>query len=187
MNVGPASAATASLHAVSRDGEPAVQGTFTLSPRNTADGAQWVTAMSWQGGGLVIDHLRRVSEGVYTTTEPIPAAGKWKSLLRIANGRALRAIPIYLPNDPAIPAVGVPASAHFTRTFVREKRILQREAVGGPAGLSTVAYVLLAGIVSGWIAAIVAGMGRMGGGGGGRSRRRRRVGAASRRAIGGVS
>jgi hypothetical protein len=79
-------------------------------------------------------------------------------MVRIATGRALIAVPIYLPDDPGIPARGVPASARFSRPFEREKRILQREAVGGPAGLSTIAYLLLAAIVAAWLSAFVLGM-----------------------------
>jgi hypothetical protein len=187
MNAGPASTATASLTQTTRDGKPAVEGTFTFSPRNTADNAQWVHVIDWQGGGLVVDHLRRIAEGVYQTTQPIPVGGKWKAMVRIENGRSLRAVPVYLPNDPAIPAKGVPAAAHSTRPFVYEKAILQREAVGGPPGLATAAYLLLMAIVSGWLAAVVAGMRRMGGGGGGTAGRRGRLGAHARAPLGGVS
>jgi hypothetical protein len=167
MDAGAPGTVTASLHAVPArnlgNGDRAVQGTFTLSPRTAANGSQWVQIIDWQGGGLVVDRLRRQAEGVYATTQPIPVGGRWKAILRIANGRALRGVPVYLPDDPAIPAKGVPASAHFTRPFEREKHILQREAVGGPPGLATLAYVLLLAIVGGWLAAIVAGMARMAG------------------------
>jgi hypothetical protein len=199
MNAGAPGAATASLHTVqgslhiasgslhtapgslhSVRASPAVgaggpevsrsiQGTFTLSPRTMADDAQWVQIIDWQGGGLVVDRLRRLAAGAYATTQPIPVGGKWKAILRVANGRSLRGVPVYLPNDPAIPAVGAPASAHFTRPFEREKHILQREAVGGPAGLATIAYLLLLAIVSGWLASIVWGMRRMGLAGGARA------------------
>lgn len=83
--------------------------------------------------------------------------GNWK-ILRIANGRALRGGPIYLPNDTAIPAKGVPAAAHFTRPFEREKHILLCEAVGDPPGLATITCLLLLAIVTGWLAAMVWGM-----------------------------
>ena len=86
---------------------------------------------SWQGGGLVVDRLHRVAEGVYQTTKAIPVYGKWKTMLRLENGRGVRAVPIYLPADPAIPAKAVPARDSFTRPFVRDKKVLQREAVGG--------------------------------------------------------
>jgi hypothetical protein len=174
MDAGPPGSVTASLSSVpgsgvstaaaarSPEASRAVQGMFTFSPPSAADHAQWVQIIDWQGGGLVIDRLRRVSEGVYATTRPIPVGGKWKAILRVANGRSLRGVPVYLPNDPAIPAVGVPASAHFTRPFEREKRILQREAVGGPAALETIAYLLLVLIVAGWLGSIVLGLRHMG-------------------------
>jgi hypothetical protein len=162
MNAGaPGSAVTGSLSRLTGAPRPTVAGTFVMHQSSTAEHAQWVQIIDWQGGGLVVDRLRRVGPGIYRTTQPIPIGGKWKSILRVANGRSLRAVPIYLPRDPAIPARGVPASAHFTRPFEREKRILQREAVGGPPGLATVAYVLLLAIVAAWIGGLVWGMRRM--------------------------
>jgi hypothetical protein len=162
MNAGAPASVTASLttlsgHGATRD----VAATFRLRPASTAEGSEWVQVIDWQGGGLVVDRLRRVAPGVYRTTRPIPVGGKWKAILRVSNGRSLRGVPIYLPADPGIPARGIPASAHFTRPFQREKRILQREAIGGPAGLDTVAYLLLVAIVGGWFAALVWGMGRL--------------------------
>jgi hypothetical protein len=52
----------------------------------------------------------------------------------------LLGVPVYLPNDPAIPAKGVPARASFERPFVRAKDILQREAKEGAAGLNMLGY-----------------------------------------------
>jgi hypothetical protein len=98
-----------------------------------------------------------VADGVYRTTQPIPVYGKWKAMIRLENGRAVDAAPLYLPRDPAIPAKGVPASAHFTRPFVRDKEVLQREAKGGAPALSVIAYGVLLGIATVWL--IVLGLG----------------------------
>ena len=135
--------------------------TIKLSPRDAASDADWLTVTSWQGGGLVIDRLHRVAQGVYQTTKPIPAYGKWKAMLRLENGRGVRAMPIFLPEDRAIPAPEVPASASFTRDFVRDKKILQREAVGGSTFLQLPAYLLLALIVVVWLTAMGLGLRRM--------------------------
>ena len=43
-----------------------------LDPPQAADNAKWLTTTAWQGGGLVVDRLTRVREGVYRTNEPIP-------------------------------------------------------------------------------------------------------------------
>jgi hypothetical protein len=162
MNVGAPMSATAQLKTVNGGPHRTVMASFRLSPANAANHAQWVTVTAWQGGGLVVDRLRRTAPGVYATTQPIPVYGKWKTMLRIANGRALDAIPIYLPEDSAIPAAEVPAPDHFTRTFVRDKKILQRESVGGALWLAIPAYLLLLAIAAVWMAALAWGLRRLG-------------------------
>jgi len=109
------------------------------------------------------------------TTRPIPVYGDWKAIVRLANGRALQAAPIYLPNDPAIPAKGSPAKGQFTRTMVRDKKILEREYVGGPLWISLPAYVLLLAIAALWLVAIGIGLRRLGGGSSGARRGGRRA------------
>jgi hypothetical protein len=161
MNVGTPMSATARLSTLNAGPHRTVAATFKLSPVNAANDAQWVTVTAWQGGGLVVDRLRRSAPGVYTTTEPIPVWGKWKTMLRISRGRALDAIPIYLPNDPAIPAAEVKAPASFTRVFARDKKIMQREAIGGDMWLAIPAYMLLLAIVSLWIVALAWGLARL--------------------------
>ena len=106
-----------------------VMATVTLSPRNAADHANWLTATDWQGGGqLVTDRLERISEGVYRTTQPISVYGKWKAMIRLHKGRSLAALPIYAPEDLAIPVAGIAAPASFERAFVSDHHLLQREA-----------------------------------------------------------
>jgi hypothetical protein len=162
MSTGSPMSASAQLTTVSSGPHRTVNASFQLSPPNAAANAQWVTVTAWQGGGLVVDRLRRTGPGTYVTTEPIPVDGKWKTMLRIANGRALDAVPIYLPNDPAIPAREVAATDRFTRVFVRDKKILQREAVGGDLWLAIPAYLLLLVIVAVWMAALTWGLRRLG-------------------------
>jgi hypothetical protein len=138
-----------------------VSATIRLSPANTAKDADWLTATAWQGGGLTIDRLKRIAPGVSRTTQPIPVYGKWKAMLRLENGRGVRAVPIYLPEDRAIPAREVPATATFTRRFIRDKKVLQREAVGGTGWLALPAYLLLLGIVVLWLVALGLGLRRL--------------------------
>jgi len=117
-----------------------------LDPPQAADDAKWLTATAWQGGGLVVDRLTRVREGVYRTNEPIPVSGDWKAEFRLHSGRSLVGVPIYMPNDPAIPAKGVPARASFSRPFVRDKQILQREAKQGTGSLPLLGYAIVLAI-----------------------------------------
>lgn len=96
---------------------------------------EWVQILSWQGGagsdnpgrGLVVDRLRRVDQGHYESTKPVQAYGTWKSVLRVQDGRMLTALPIFMAADPGIGAEEVPALDTFTRPFVPEITVLQRE------------------------------------------------------------
>jgi hypothetical protein len=117
-----------------------------LDPPQAADDAKWLTTTAWQGGGLVVDRLTRVREGVYRTNQPIPVSGDWKAEFRLHSGRSLVGVPIYMPNDPAIPAKGVPARASFERPFIRDKQILQREAKQGTGSLPLVGYAIVLAI-----------------------------------------
>ena len=124
----------------SADGGRSVEATVRLDPPDAAKDARWLTATDWQGGKLIVNRLEKVGDGVYRTTQPIPVHGEWKSLIRLHTGNSLTAIPIYLPEDKAIPAKGVPATPAFTRTFIADKEILQREAKDASPGLWAVAY-----------------------------------------------
>lgn len=96
---------------------------------------EWMQVLAWQGGiggdspgrGLVVDQLRRVGPGHYVSTEPVPAHGSWKTVLRLQDGRVLTAAPIFMPADPGIGVEEVPALASFTRPFISEITVLQRE------------------------------------------------------------
>jgi hypothetical protein len=119
-----------------------------------------------------------VREGVYRTSEPIPVHGSWKAELRLHRGRSLLGLPVYLPEDPAIPAPEVKAEPQFTRTFVDETKILQRELKDDVPGWIWVAASLTVLVISlSFILALAWGLGRAAGGasGEGRPPRERRV------------
>jgi hypothetical protein len=98
-----------------------------LEPADALDDPSWVQITSWQGDGLVVTALEQTGEGAYRTTEPVPVYGDWKTMLRLHDGRALTAVPIYLPEDPAIPADEIAAEDGMTRQAIPETEILQRE------------------------------------------------------------
>ena len=143
-----------------------VRATVRLDPADGADGAEWISALAWQGGGSRLEHLRESAPGTYRTVRPVPVHGEWKAFLRLHDGRSLRALPIYMPRDSAIPAPEVPAEPAFVRSFVPDKRILQREAVGSST-LQLPAYGLLAAIAAVWLAAMTWGLNRLARGGSG--------------------
>jgi hypothetical protein len=123
-----------------------VSATVTIDPPRAARETRWLTITAWQGGGRVVDRLKPVAPGVYRTTQPIPVQADWKAMVRLHSGRSLLAAPVYLPEDPAIPAKVVPASPRFERAFVRDREILQREAKPGAAGLTFAGYAVVLAI-----------------------------------------
>jgi hypothetical protein len=123
-----------------------VEATVRMSPPDAAANANWFDVTAWQGGGLVVDPLKRVADGVYRTTEPIPVHGNWKAMIRLHEGNSLTALPIYLPRDTAIPVGEVPAPDRFTRAFGNEHKLLQREQKGGGPLLVALAYSTVAAI-----------------------------------------
>ncbi|MBV8162341.1 MAG: hypothetical protein JO265_15590, partial [Acidimicrobiia bacterium] len=139
--------------------------TLRMHPADAARNAEWFNVTAWQGarsgnGGLVIKDLHQVSPGVYQTVGTVPVFGEWKALVRLHKGRSLLALPVYLPADPAIPAPQVPPWPNVTRPFVREKSILQREAVGGQ-GLQRPAYALLGALALVWVGSLGWGLRRL--------------------------
>ncbi|MDJ0394093.1 hypothetical protein QMK17_12215 [Rhodococcus sp. G-MC3] len=128
--------ATASVRltdAESVDGFRMVNAEVKLDPADlVSDDPEWVSILAWQGGGetlrgLVVDSLERTGAGTYRSTQPVPVDGKWKTVLRIHDGRTLTAAPIYLAGDEAIGAPEVSADPSFTRDLVSEITLLQRE------------------------------------------------------------
>ena len=109
--------------------------TVRYRPADAVRDAEWHDVIAWQGQDVrVLEPLRRVREGVYTTDRSIPIDGTWKTLVRFHRGREMAAVPVFLPADEAIPADEIPASASFTRGMVGEQELLQRERKSDVAG-----------------------------------------------------
>jgi hypothetical protein len=163
MTVRPA---TASVTMHEEAGPAVASADVKVDPPDAAAHADWFTVTAWQGarhgdGGLVIRTLHRTGPGVYRTDGTFPVYGQWKALLRLAKGSSVEVAPIYLPADPAIPAAGVDASLSFTRPFAADKKVLQREAVGGSLGLERGAYGVLAVLAMVWIGSLGWGLRRL--------------------------
>lgn len=131
---------------------------------------EWVEILSWQGGvgsdspgrGLVVDQLRREGPGHYVSTKPVPVHGSWKTLLRVQDGRTLTALPIFMAADPGIGAAEIPALDSFTRPFVSEITVLQRErSFDHPAWLFAVAGLVVLGCSLVLVAALSWGAARI--------------------------
>ncbi len=142
-----------------------------IDPPSATENANWVQMTSWQGGGRVVDRLEQTGPGTYESTKSVPVYGDWKTMLRVHKGSSLLGIPVYLPEDPAIPAPAVKAKPHFTRTFVDEQKILQRELKDDvPAWTWAAASLVVLLLSLTFILALAWGLGRAAGGAGGEGR-----------------
>src|SRR5918994_3266058 len=129
-----------------------VNATVRIDPASAAEDADWVRGIAWQGGGLVDAELEQTGPGTWRTTEPLPVYDGWKALIRVHRGESIAGVPVYLPEDPAIPAEEVPASDSFTRDLVPEKEILQRELKDDvPAALTPIVYLTVGTVTLGLI------------------------------------
>jgi hypothetical protein len=134
---------------------------LALQPPDIADDAEFFNITSWQGGGSVVQEPQRVGSGVYEFEDPIPVSGDWKTLIRMQKGASLMAVPVYLPQDPAIPAPEVPAEANMQRPFTSDKEIVLREAKDVSGGLVYGASGAIAAIAVVWVLVIGWGLLRL--------------------------
>ena len=127
--------ATASITTtqVGTDADPEIMAKVSVQPADLIDDhPTWVQLTAWQGGtddrkGVVTHRLKRTGENTWESTQPVPVGGNWKTLLRVQDGRMLAAVPIFMPEDAPLDVKEVPAEPQFTRDFVPEIEILQRE------------------------------------------------------------
>jgi hypothetical protein len=125
-----------------------------LDPSDAARDNQWFEVISWQGRTpgrtRQLTQLREVGPGRYVAERPVPVGGNWKTMVRLAKGSHLEALPVYLPPSPQSGRSGVPVAAR-SGPMVADTFLLQREARGGPGWLTTTAYAVLAAIVAIWL------------------------------------
>jgi hypothetical protein len=138
-----------------------VHATVTPRPAGIIDDSEWFNVSAWQGGASVVSQLEPGGNGTYRTAEPVPVYGEWKTLIRLHEGPAIVAVPIYMPSDPAIGASAIAAESQFTRAFVEDKELLLREAKDTSAWLSYVAYTVLVAIVACWVLTLGWGLWRL--------------------------
>src|SRR3954447_4737991 len=180
--------ATVTLDQVRGGSQREAFATVKLDPADAAKNARWLTITAWQGGGKIVNRLKEVAPGTYRSTQKIPLYGDWKSTLRLQTGRSVLGVPIYMPADTAIPVPGVPAPQQFTRQFVQDKKLLQREQKKGvSAFLWTIAYLAVLAIAVIVAVLLILGLRRIheaiGGGGGPTDTPRRREARPPARAL----
>ena len=150
------------LHNLRPGPEREVSAAVRIDPPEAAEDPAWLNLTAWQGDGLVVNRLAARGNGVYRTTEPIPVHGDWKASIRLQRGREVLGLPVYMPEDTAIPAPKVPAKQSFTRPFVNDSELLQREQKPGvPGWLATMAPLGVLVLALGFLAALAWGIGRL--------------------------
>ena len=140
--------------------------TLQLDPADVAEDANWFHTVAWQGrpdgeGGLLIADFDRVGPGTYRSTGPVPLDGDWKTLVRLHTGDSLQSIPLYLPEDPAIPADAVGVDSGDVVSFQRDKSVLQREAKTDNVWMERAAYTVMALIALAWVTSLAWGLRRL--------------------------
>jgi hypothetical protein len=142
--------------------------TLAVDPPSATEDALWFHVLTWQAsadggpGGSSLTDLVPQGDGTFRTEAPVVIDGSAKTLVRLHRGDSLQSAPVYLPDDPAIPAEAVPAESG-TQPFVADKTVLQREARTDRAGLERAAYGLLGLVAAAWLATITWGLRRLGG------------------------
>ncbi|MGH3520438.1 MAG: hypothetical protein ACRDQ7_24265 [Haloechinothrix sp.] len=156
--------ATVTLTDVAATPERRAMATVRFTPAQLTEGATYVRVLAYQGGPPVESQaLDKIGPGVFHTVEPIPVSGRWKTLIRIGNGRAMQAVPVYLPADPGIPAPEVAAPARFTRPVIDQDAYLMREwRTDTPAWLAPAAGLVVLALGLAFITLISLGAARFG-------------------------
>lgn len=139
-----------------------ITATAKLDSRYFDDGTKWAQALAWQGPGFENVDLVRVAPGTYEMAEPIPADGKWKTVMRFHAANTIMALPIYEPRDDAIPAAETPALPSFTRKLQPDREVLQRESKIEGGTLPLVGYLLMLTIALTLLALLAWGIWRVG-------------------------
>lgn len=128
---------------------------LTIQPASAAAHPDWLTVVAWQGHAPVrVIDLKSMGAGRYRSAETIPVGGSWKSLVFLARGDEVAAVPVDMPADPDYGLPGIAAPADRTETLVPASHWLMRETHGGviwPALLATVIFALA--VVS-WVVAL---------------------------------
>ena len=109
-------------------------------PPIQGDEPAWLTITAWQGGGqegLHIDHLRRIDDTTYETTEEMPIGGTWKTLVRLHDGRDLSALPIFMPADSALDEECCPPRRPNARSGTRRRSCSASSRTTSQAGFHT--------------------------------------------------
>jgi hypothetical protein len=145
----------------SSDGREAIV-SARFEPADAVRDPEWLAALAWQGGGIVVRNLHEVGDGLWRSDGPVPLHGDWKTGLRLQQGRTLVALPLYLPREPEIPTPGVTRPERFGATFASDVSVMQTERRDYvPGWLWTPAALIMLLLCGLFIAALALGIARV--------------------------
>jgi hypothetical protein len=128
---------------------------LTISPASAAAHPDWLSVVSWQGHAPVRDiNLTEVGPGRYRADQPVPVGGSWKSLVFLARGDVVSALPVAFPPDPdyGLPAINPPAQR--TEAFAPASTWLMREVHGGIVWPAAIVFIIFGLAVVIWAIAL---------------------------------
>jgi len=107
-----------------------------LDPADAARGNQWFEVLSWQGRTpghtRQLTPLREIAPGRYVTSGRLPVTGNWKTLVRLAKGTHIMALPVYMPPSPQGRRPGIPWPRARDRWWPTPTCCSARRAAGRP-------------------------------------------------------
>ncbi|MEX1164005.1 MAG: hypothetical protein WEB03_10530 [Nitriliruptor sp.] len=151
---------TSSVVSTDAAGRSLVDVTVEVTPVDAAVDADRFEVFQWQGGERTIRPLVPTGEpGAYRIEEPAPVGGERKTMVLLASGSQLGAVPIYLPADPEIGASEIAFEPVREADMVPQTDLFLREALeGAPTWPGYIAGVVIAVAIGGTIAALAAGV-----------------------------
>lgn len=132
-------------------GDGLVNVRVSLEPKDASEAAEWFYVLSWQGHDRHrVTALEKVGPGRFMTEKAVPVGGTWNTLVRLAKGSSLTALPVYQPATPEAGRDAVPVGA---RAGVLEAETFQllREARSGGTVEAILAYGVILALVAAWL------------------------------------
>ncbi len=127
----------------------------SITPSAAAAHPDWLTVVAWQGHAPVrVIQLVETAPGRYRAADPIPVGGSWKSLIFLARGDVVSAVPVAMPPDPEYHLAGIEPPVSRTERFVPASTWLMREVHGGAAWPAFLIVVAFAAAVVVWTLAL---------------------------------
>ena len=143
--------ATATVETASA-GAGLVDVTVTFDRPVVAEDADRFNVLAWQGDAKSVQVLmRQIDEDSWRSEGPVPAGGRWKTIVRLASGSVVAGLPVALPEDEEIGAPEIPLVASRTVPVARDTKLLMREARAGESLPAILAYTAIGIVLAVWL------------------------------------